>query len=132
MHGWAGKILRVNLDDGSITTENTSKYIKYTGGIGFGYKIIFDEAPTADPFSPENRLIFAAGPLTGSLAPSTGRSEVIAISPHVYAPGSKRPLVTRSGFGGYWGAELKFAGYDAIVVRGKAENPCSSTSAMTK
>jgi hypothetical protein len=123
MYGWAGKILRVNLDNGSITTEDTSKYVKYTGGIGFGYKVIFDEAPTADPFSPENRIVFAVGPLTGSLAPSSGRSEVISISPHVYAPGSKRPLVTRSGFGGYWGAELKFAGYDAIVVHGRARKP---------
>ncbi len=123
MYGWAGKILRVNLDDGSIKTEETSKYIKYTGGIGFGYKVIFDEAPTAEPFSPENRIIFAVGPLTGSLAPSSGRSEVISISPHVFAPGSKHPLVTRSGFGGYWGAELKFAGYDALVVHGKAKKP---------
>lgn len=123
MNGWAGKILRVNLNDGSIKTEKTSKYIKYTGGIGIGYKVIYDEAPTADPFSPENRIVFAVGPLTGSLAPSTGRAEVISISPHVYAPGSKRPLVTRSGFGGYWGAELKFAGYDAIIVHGKAKKP---------
>ena len=123
MYGWAGKILRVNLDDGSITKEDTSKYLKYTGGIGFGYKVIFDEAPKAGPFDPENRIIFAVGPLTGSLAPSTGRSEVTSISPHVYAPGAKHPLVTRSGFGGYWGAELKFAGYDAIVVQGKAEKP---------
>jgi aldehyde:ferredoxin oxidoreductase len=123
MFGWAGTILRVNLDDGSIKKEDTSKYIKYTGGIGFGYKVIFDEAPTADPFSPENRIVFAVGPMTGSLAPSTGRSEVTSISPHVYAPGSKRPLVTRSGFGGYWGAELKFAGYDGIVVHGKAKKP---------
>ena len=123
MYGWAGKILRVNLDDGSALTEETSKYLDYTGGIGFGYKFIFDEAPLAGPFDPENRIVFAVGPLTGSLAPSTGRSEVISISPHVYAPKSKHPLVTRSGFGGYWGAELKFAGYDAIVVQGKAEKP---------
>ncbi|MEF2231133.1 MAG: aldehyde ferredoxin oxidoreductase N-terminal domain-containing protein [Pseudodesulfovibrio sp.] len=123
MYGWAGKILRVNLDDGSIVMEDTSKYLNYTGGIGFGYKVVFDEAPTAGPFDPENRIIFAVGPLTGSLAPSTGRSEVISISPHVYAPMSKRPLVTRSGFGGYWGAELKFAGYDAVIVQGKAKKP---------
>ncbi|MGE4422138.1 MAG: aldehyde ferredoxin oxidoreductase N-terminal domain-containing protein [Pseudodesulfovibrio sp.] len=123
MYGWAGKILRINLDDGSVTTEDTSKYLEYTGGIGFGYKVIFDEAPMAGPFDPENRIVFAVGPLTGSLAPSSGRSEVISISPHVYAPKSKKPLVTRSGFGGYWGAELKFAGYDALVVQGKARKP---------
>ncbi|MCL1985271.1 MAG: aldehyde:ferredoxin oxidoreductase, partial [Betaproteobacteria bacterium] len=110
-------------DDGSIKTEDTSKYLNYTGGIGFGYKIIFDEAPTAEPLSPENRMVFAVGPLTGSFVQSTGRTEITSISPHVYAPKSKHPLVTRSGFGGYWGAELKFAGYDALVVQGKAKQP---------
>ncbi|MGE4298495.1 MAG: aldehyde ferredoxin oxidoreductase N-terminal domain-containing protein [Desulfovibrionaceae bacterium] len=123
MNGWAGTILRVNLDNNTITKEKTEKYIDYTGGIGIGYKVIFDEAPTADPFSAENRIIFATGPLTGTLAPSTGRSEVISISPHVYAPGAKHPLVSRSGFGGYWGAELKLAGYDAVIVQGKASKP---------
>lgn len=123
MNGWTGTIVRVDLSSGAITTEKTEKYIKYTGGIGFGYKVVFDEAPLAEPFSPENRLIFATGPMTGTLAPSTGRSEVIGVSPHVYAPGSKHPLVTRSGFGGYWGAELKFAGYDALIIQGKAPKP---------
>jgi aldehyde:ferredoxin oxidoreductase len=123
MNGWAGKILRVNLSDGSITEEDTSKYLQFTGGIGFGYKVIFDEAPMAAPFDADNRIVFAVGPLTGSFAPSTGRSEVISISPHVYAPGSKHPLVSRSGFGGYWGPELKFAGYDAVIVQGKARRP---------
>ncbi len=123
MNGWTGKILRVDLANGIINKEETSKYIDYTGGIGIGFKVIFDEAPMADPFSPENRIIFAAGPMVGTIAPCSGRSEVISISPHVYAPKSKKPLVTRSGFGGYWGAELKFAGYDAIIVQGRAEKP---------
>lgn len=123
MNGWMGTIVRVDLSNGNITQEKTEKYIDYTGGIGFGYKVVFDEAPLADPFSPENRLVFATGPLTGTLAPSTGRSEVIGVSPHVYAPNSKHPLVTRSGFGGYWGAELKFAGYDALIIQGKAPKP---------
>jgi aldehyde:ferredoxin oxidoreductase len=123
MNGWAGKILRVDLSNGSITTEDTSKYLHYTGGIGFGFKVIFDEAPTADPFSPENRMVIATGAMTGSFAPTSGRSEIASISPHVYAPGAKHPLVTRSGFGGYWGAELKFAGYDGLIVQGKAKQP---------
>ena len=123
MNGWTGTILRVNLDTGKITKELTAKYLDYTGGIGIGYKVVFDEAPLAGPFDPENRLVFAVGPLTGTLAPSSGRSEVIGISPHVYAPGSKHPLITRSGFGGYWGAELKFAGYDAVIIQGKADRP---------
>ncbi len=123
MNGWTGTILRVNLDTGEITKESADKYMAYTGGIGIGYKVVFDEAPLAGPFDPENRLVFAVGPMTGTLAPSSGRSEVIGISPHVYAPRSKYPLITRSGFGGYWGAELKFAGYDAIIVQGKAKKP---------
>jgi|GEM_PF-484143 len=123
MNGWIGKILRVDLSNGKISTEETAKYLDYTGGIGFGFKVVFDEAPLADPFSPDNRLVFAVGPLTGTLAPSTGRSEVISISPHVYAPQAKHPLVSRSGFGGYWGAELKFAGYDAVIIQGKAPRP---------
>ena len=123
MYGWAGKILRVDLSNGSITTEETKKYLDYTGGLGFGYKIIFDEAPKAGPFDPENRLIFAVGPLTGTLAPSTSRPEVISISPHSFATKSKHSLASRSNFGGYWGAELKFAGYDAIIVQGKSPKP---------
>ena len=123
MKGWVGSILWIDLTTGSIKKTPTSEYLDYTGGIGFGYKIVFDEAPTADAFSPENRMVFATGPLTGTFAPSTGRSEVVSISPHVYAPKAKHPLVTRSGFGGYWGAELKFAGYDALVVQGKASKP---------
>jgi len=123
VNGWAGKILRIDLDHLKVTKELSSKYLKYTGGIGFGFKVIFDEAPVADPFDPENRLVFAVGPLTGTLAPSSGRSEVISISPHVYASGARHSLVTRSGFGGYWGAELKFAGYDAVIIQGKAPGP---------
>lgn len=123
MYGWQGKILRVDLSTGMISTEDTEKYLDFVGGIGIGIKVVWDEAPTADPFSPENRLIFAVGPLTGTTSPSSGRTEVTGISPHVYAPKSKHALVSRSGFGGYWGAELKFAGYDAIIFQGKAAKP---------
>ena len=123
MYGWAGKILRVDLTTGTISTEDTKKYTDYLGGLGFGYKVIFDEAPKAGPFDPENRLIFAIGPLTGTMAPSTSRPEVISITPHSYATKSKHHMASRSNFGGYWGAELKFAGYDAIVVQGKAKKP---------
>lgn len=123
MYGWVGTILRVDLTTGKVTREDTSKYTDYIGGTGIGFKVIFDEAPTADPFSPENRLVFATGPLTGTFAPAAGRTGLVSISPHVYAPKSKRPLVTRSAFGGHWGAELKFAGYDALIVQGKAAKP---------
>lgn len=123
MHGWQGKILRFDLSTGMASEESTEKYLEFVGGIGIGMKVVWDEAPTADPFSPENRLVFAVGPLTGTLSPSTGRTEVTSNSPHVYAPGAKNALISRSGFGGYWGAELKFAGYDAIIIQGKAAKP---------
>ncbi|HAG07295.1 MAG: Aldehyde ferredoxin oxidoreductase [Clostridia bacterium 62_21] len=123
-YGWQGKILRVDLSSGVISEEPTlPTYEAFVGGIGIGYKVIWDEAPTADPFSSENRIVFAVGPLTGTHAPSSGRTEVTSISPHVYAPLAKRALVSRSGMGGYWGAELKFAGYDAIIIQGKAARP---------
>lgn len=123
MYGWVGKILRIDLTTGKVSTEDTSKYTDYIGGTGIGFKIIFDEAPLADPFSPENRLVFVTGPLTGTFAPASGRTGLMYISPHVYAPKSKHPLVTRSAFGGLWGAELKFAGYDGLIVQGKAAKP---------
>ena len=123
MNGWVGTILRVDLTTGKITKEDTSKYLDYIGGTGIGYKIIFDEAPMADPFSPESRMVFITGPLTGTLAPASGRMGVTYISPHVYAPKSKHPLVIRSAVGGQFGAELKFAGYDGLIVQGKAAKP---------
>ena len=66
-YGWAGKILRVNLSTGSITTQPTDPYKEYIGGMGLANKIMYDEVPAGtDPFSPENKLIFAVGPLTAS------------------------------------------------------------------
>ena len=123
MNGWVGTILRVDLTTGKITKEDTSKYLPYIGGTGIGFKIIFDEAPLADPFSPENRMVFITGPLTGTIAPAAGRMGVCYISPHTYHPKSKHPLVTRSAIGGHLGAELKFAGYDGLIVQGKAAKP---------
>lgn len=73
--------------------------------------------PKVSAFDPANRLVFAAGPLTGTLAPGSGRMELVAVSPRSYP----RETVTRSGMGGFWGAELKFAGYDALAVEGKSE-----------
>ena len=62
-YGWAGKILRVNLSTGSITTQPTDPYKEYIGGMGLANKIMYDEVPAGtDPFSPENKLIFAVGP----------------------------------------------------------------------
>ena len=120
MKGYAGKILRVNLTTGSIGTEvpPESFYRKYFGGTGFITYYLLKELPKGiDPLGPENILIFALGPMTGHPLPGSGRNSV----------GAKSPLTGGIGFseaGGFWGAELKRAGFDAIIVEGRSEKPC--------
>ena len=88
-YGWAGKILRVNLSTGSITTQPTDPYKEYIGGMGLANKIMFDEVPAGtDPFSPENKIVFAVGPLTASgvpLAEHTTEQFDLAIYSGLYA-----------------------------------------------
>lgn len=69
-NGWTGNILRVNLTTGNITLEDSSKFKSFVGGMGFGYKIMYDEVPPGTKsFDEANKLVFATGPLTGSGAP---------------------------------------------------------------
>lgn len=116
---YKGKILRVNLSSGSITEEDLNMKLarQFLGGRGLGSKILFDEIdPKIDPLSPENKLIFASGPLTGTMAPTGGRYMVI----------TKGPLtgtIASSNSGGHFGAFLKFSGYDLVIFEGKAESP---------
>jgi len=118
-NGYNGKILRVDLSSGSIKTEEYPDhfYRQYFGGEGFiSYFLLKELKPGIDPLGPENKLIFAAGPLTGAPAGGCGRHSV----------GAKSPLTGGYGeadSGGYWGAELKMAGIDAIIIEGKAEKP---------
>lgn len=118
-YGWTGKILRVDLTERKWSIEPTEKYAeRFIGGIGIGFKILWDEVPpNVGAFDPQNKLIFSPGPLTGTLAPGSGRLEIVAKSPRSYP----KETITRSGMGGFWGPELKFAGYDALVVQGKAD-----------
>lgn len=119
-YGWTGSLLRVNLSTGQITKENTMRYTeKYIGGRGMAARIAWEEIPpNIDPYDPENRLIFMTGPLSGTLAPTSGgRVEVCGVSPQAYP----RPHYTRSNMGGYWGSELKYAGYDGIILEGRSE-----------
>ncbi|HHW91112.1 MAG TPA: aldehyde ferredoxin oxidoreductase family protein [Firmicutes bacterium] len=119
MIGWTGCILRVNLSEGTIKKEALARSDArlYLGGRGLGTKIMMDEVdPRVDPLSPENKLIFMTGPLTGTMAASPGRYMVIA----------KAPLTGTIGCansGGHFGPELKFAGYDGIIFEGKADQP---------
>ncbi|MFA4646820.1 aldehyde ferredoxin oxidoreductase [Pyrococcus kukulkanii] len=119
MYGYWGKILRVNLSDGTIKEEKFDENFakKWLGTRGFGiYYLLKEMDPKVDPFSPENKLIFATGPLTGTSAPTGGRYMVITKSPLT-------GYIAMANSGGYFGAELKFAGWDAIIVEGKADHP---------
>ncbi|MEM2425183.1 MAG: aldehyde ferredoxin oxidoreductase N-terminal domain-containing protein [Candidatus Bathyarchaeia archaeon] len=92
---------------------------KFIGGRGIAAAIAWKEIPFGiDPFSPENKLIMS-GPLTGTIAPTSGRIVFTGIAPQAYP----KPHYTRSNMGGYFGAELKYAGYDGIIIEGKAEKP---------
>jgi len=117
--GYAGKILRVNLTDGQIWEEEPpeSFYRRYLGGNGLvGYYLLKEVPKGADPLGPDNLLIFATGTITGIPISGSGRSCV----------GGKSPLTGGYGeadVGGFFPAELKRAGFDAVVVQGKAASP---------
>lgn len=119
MYGYQGRILRVNLTEKTTSIEELKleTAVKYVGGRGLGTKFMMDEVdPNVEPLSPENKLMFVTGPLTGTPNPTGGRYMVV----------TKGPLtgtIASSNSGGRWGAELKFAGYDMIIVEGKADSP---------
>lgn len=118
--GWTGKILRVDLSTRAITTEDTMKYKDYLGGTGFGWKVLWDECPAGTKaLSPENRIIFGVGPTTGSGGPLQGRMVVTSLSN--YPTYMELPVAGHGG--GNWGPELKYAGWDSIIVQGKAATP---------
>jgi aldehyde:ferredoxin oxidoreductase len=119
MKGYNGKILRVNLTTGKCTSEEPPEdfFSRYIGGRGFVIHTLLKEVPKgADPFGPENKLVFALGAITGYPLPGSGRNSV----------GAKSPLTGGYGeaeAGGYWGAALKKAGYDAVIVEGISAKP---------
>lgn len=119
--GWAGKVLRVDLSTGRISTEDTiEKYKDFLGGTGIGYKVIWDEVPKGTkPFDPANKIVFGVGPLAGTGAPCNGRTAITTLWPVCWP----KPLVASGHMGGHFAAELKYAGYDAIIIEGKAERP---------
>ncbi len=116
---WQGRILRVNLSDGTCKVEplNMEWAQAYLGSRGLGSKYLYEETdPEADALSPDNKLIFATGPLTGTMASTGGRYTVITKGPLTGA-------IACSNSGGKWGGEFKNAGYDLLIVEGKAESP---------
>jgi aldehyde:ferredoxin oxidoreductase len=117
--GYNGKILRVNLSRNSIAIEEISESFcrKYLGGAGFVAYYLLKELPAGiDPLGPENKLVFAAGPLTGIKLSGSAR----------HCVGAKSPLtntIAKAEAGEFWGVDLKYSGFDAVIVEGKAEKP---------
>jgi len=119
MYGFGGNILRVNLTEGSISHHPTDEVItrEYLGGRGLNVKLLWDELPAhTDGLSPENLLVFGVGPFVGTLFPGGARFNVSGMSPQTGILGD-------SNAGGFFGAELKFAGYDQLILEGKSEKP---------
>jgi aldehyde:ferredoxin oxidoreductase len=122
MNGYAGKILRINLTGRKLSTIPTQKYEQWVGGHGIGSAIFFDlvEDKTIDGFDPRNVVTIMTSPLSGTLTPAaSGRTEVQGIGVQSYPIG----WFTRSNFGGRFSAMLKYAGWDGIVIEGKADQP---------
>ena len=118
--GYAGKILKVDLSRGiTVDTATTDYADRFVGGRGIGAKIYWDEvSPKVKALDPENRLIFAIGPLAGFSGLAGSRFQVCGKSPAI-TPES----FSYANLGGSWGAWLKFAGYDALIIQGKSDKP---------
>lgn len=119
MRGFAGKVLRVDLDEGKVETAEVEEELfrRYLGGAGLAAYFFHREAdPAVDPLSPDNPLMFLGGPLTGTAFPGSGRSSVAAKSPLT-------GLWGECNVGGAFGAACKLAGYDGVIFTGKAEKP---------
>ncbi len=117
--GWTGKILRVDLTTRTATAEDTfPKYEKYWGGAGLGWKVLWDETTGATKWDDaDNRIILSGGPLVGTSAPTAGRLAITTLSPY-----HQLSAVQTAHQGGHFAADLKFAGWDAIIIQGKASN----------
>jgi len=119
MYGWTGTVLKVDLSNQEITHQaldlETAK--KFIGGRGLNGITLYREVEAnTDPLSPENRLIFGVGPCNGTISIGSGRCNITAKSPLTGIFGD-------TNFGGFWGAELKYAGYDQLIIHGKAKTP---------
>ncbi|UCE57211.1 MAG: aldehyde dehydrogenase, partial [Desulfobacterales bacterium] len=113
-----GYNLEIDLTRGSFEREETDPRDTelYLGGLGTSAKILWDRVPPeVEPFSPDNLLIFGTGLLTGTLTPGANRTIISTFSPQTL-------LMAYSMMGGFWAPELKFAGYDKVIIRGKSPN----------
>ena len=119
MNGWTGKLLRVNLTDGTTSIESSEKYFDYIGGKGMANRIMYDEVPAGTkPTDPENKVVFAVGPNTSSSAPTSGRMTISSLSPF-----TKYNAIVDGHIGGDVGTQVKLAGYDAVIIEGASAKP---------
>jgi len=114
-YGWTGRLLRVDLTRRTTSVEDWDR--SWIGGKGFGVWTLFNEEPVdSDEFDPRRVLVFSSGPLNGAIAPSCSRLTICS-----------RNLLTggcsTSNAGGFFSSEMKYAGYDHIVITGKADGP---------
>lgn len=117
MYGYAGNVLRINLSTNKMSKTPLKEELveEYVGGRGFTAKILYDEnPPNVHPFSPENIFIVAMGPLSGHMLPSSGKTHFATKSPATGGYGD-------SNMGGHFGVTMKYAGYDVMIIDGKAE-----------
>jgi aldehyde:ferredoxin oxidoreductase len=118
--GYTGRMLRVDLDAAAISVEETPDPTVWLGPRGWNALIGWNEVrPGVGPFDAENRIVFSVGPLVGTYAPTSGRTVVSSLMPRGYP----QPMWATATMGGYWGAELKYAGYDGIIIHGRASAP---------
>ena len=119
MHGWTGKILQVDLSYQTFTITENDEHVRrlFLGGRGRNSHLLYNLVPAqADPFGPDNAVIFGTGPLAGTLAPGCARCTVTAKSPLTGILGD-------ANFGGFFAPVMKRAGYDHIVITGRADKP---------
>lgn len=117
--GYAGRYLRIDLSQSKVNVEKLEEEVarKYWGGRGWGgYLLLKELRPGIDPFSPENKVFFLTGPLQGTLTPYSPRFVVLTKSPLT-------GTFTRAVSGGQWAPELKFAGYDGLILEGRSQKP---------
>ena len=119
MFGWTGTILRIDLTKGKVSREATDPQLArdYLGARGLGGHIVRSEVdPKTDALGADNKIVFAPGPLTGTFAPAAGRFDVVTKGP-------LNGVLAASNSGGTFGPELKYAGYDALIIEGKSAKP---------
>ncbi|MBN2321026.1 MAG: hypothetical protein JXR49_18250 [Acidobacteria bacterium] len=124
-NGYAGKILKVNLTTKEISAIDSARYEEFGGGVGMGAAIFWELAVAPgdwdlqDAFDPRNVISLMSGPLAATGVPGAGRTSVCAIAPETFPT----PLFHRTSFGGRFATMLKLAGWDGVVVHGKADSP---------